>query len=331
MPKEIYVSDLPSYFTKTVESSFYLRTIEERQTQENKKHYYDVQLVDSSGSIWGKIWEENMKPGHLSMAGKVVSIKGLITKNPTGDCQMVIRSMEDAAGFEMSDYIRGLTKEESSRYEEILWKYIHSIKHDGYHKLAEEIFSHISGLDSLPATLKSHHNFSGGFLVYTVSITYLAYYMLLSLNQYDRHPGCNFGYQPDLLITAALLHAVGTARMVTPFPDSRRTAASIPLGVYDLTLCQIQETAACHPEFVLNDTDLCLLLHVISCAYREGERKPMLREAVILKSAVDLQERISFFNHFLALNAGKEGMVYDETLGNYLYLKPCLQKEEKHD
>lgn len=328
MKEKINVSDLPSLFTQSIESTFLLRSIQESQTQENRKKYYEAQLVDASGAVWGKIWDTNMKEEHLSMTGNIVTVQGLVTRSPSGAHQLVIRSMERADGHDVSDYIKGLTEEEIAKYTKILCQYIQSVKHDGYRRLAEELLSNAHGTASIPATLSGHHNYCGGFLVYTVSITCLVNHILRSLSLYDRHPDHGLDYQPDILTTAALLHAIGTTGMLTPYPDSRRVPASIPLGAYDMTMRRIAEAAALHPEFGLSETDLSLLLHVIGCAYSESERKPMMREALILRSAVNLQVHISQFDYFLAANEDKEGMVYDNTLGNYLYVKPREKKED---
>ena len=88
-------------------------------------------------------------------------------------------------------------------------------------------------------TKKKHHNFSGGFLVYTASVTCLANYMLHSLSQYDMNPSRSIPYQADLLTAGALLHAVGIAKKYTPSPDMHRIPESVPLSRYELRWCAL--------------------------------------------------------------------------------------------
>ncbi len=67
MAKEIYAANIAEHFTKTVETTFLLREITKKETQENKKQYYDILLQDSSGTLWGTIWEEVMSDCHESL------------------------------------------------------------------------------------------------------------------------------------------------------------------------------------------------------------------------------------------------------------------------
>lgn len=63
--------------------------------------------------------------------------------------------MKAAGEYLMADYINGLTDAERSRYTEILWKYIDSIKSEGYRYLVSSIYKDIPELDQLPASLKN--------------------------------------------------------------------------------------------------------------------------------------------------------------------------------
>lgn len=55
MSKNIYISGISDFFTKTIETSFYVRNITEKQTSESKKRYLEVLLQDSTGTIFGTI------------------------------------------------------------------------------------------------------------------------------------------------------------------------------------------------------------------------------------------------------------------------------------
>lgn len=325
MAKNFYITDMPKNFTKTIEATFLLREITKKQTQENKKNYYNIQLMDATGTIWGVIWEQNMEKGHEELKGKIVSIRALVAQDAKGVYQLVVNSMEESYDYMMTDYINGLTVEESTRYKELLWKYINSIQNDSYKSIVSTIYQKIPDLEQFPASLKGHHSFGGGFLVYTVSTTCLAHHMLLSFNRYNVNPSYQIPYDSDLLIAGGLLHAVGTVRMITPCPDMHRIPESIPLSLYELTMRHIQEAICLNKNIEIGSEHLNLLLHMVGCVYESEERKPMLREAVLLKQAAVLHEKISLLEHFMYLNWGKNGMIFDDKLGNYIYLK----REEK--
>ncbi len=53
MAKDIFAAGIAEHFTKTVETTFLLREITKKETQENRKQYYDILLQDSSGTPVG--------------------------------------------------------------------------------------------------------------------------------------------------------------------------------------------------------------------------------------------------------------------------------------
>ena len=93
MPKNIYISGISDFFTKTIETSFYVRNIAEKQTSESKKRYLEVLLQDSTGTIFGTIWEEYMEAEYESYVGKVVQINGMVVQNQDASYQLIITHM----------------------------------------------------------------------------------------------------------------------------------------------------------------------------------------------------------------------------------------------
>ncbi len=99
MAKDIFAAGIAEHFTKTVETTFLLREITRKETQENKKQYYDILLQDSSGTLWGTIWEELMEDCHADLKGMVVAVKALVTKDSQGASRLVVRRMEAAGEY----------------------------------------------------------------------------------------------------------------------------------------------------------------------------------------------------------------------------------------
>lgn len=324
MSKQLNITDIPAYFTKTFASSFLLQEITSQVTRENRKPYYRVRLQDATGSVLGTIWQEYMSDSHTQMQGQVVDIKSYVAKNEDGNYQLVIREMKPCQEYIMSDYINGLSEEESSKYLDLLWKFVDSIKVDSLRTLVRDIFLSIAELEKYPASVNGHHAFSGGFLVYTVSVTCLAKYMQRSLGSYNINPVHSFSYNTDLLTAAALLHAIGTVQMITPSPGMKRIPSSIPVTLHELTIQHIQKAICKMDEKAPDESILSLLFHMVGCVYEDEVRKPVLREALILKSAVSLHDKITLLEHFMAKNMDQSGIVFDETLGNYIY----IQEEE---
>lgn len=324
MSKQLNVTDAPAYFTKTFTSSFLLQEITTGETRENGKPYYRVRLQDATGSIFGTIWQEYMSDSHTQMQGQVVDIKSIVSKNEDGNYHLVIRDMKPCQEYIMSDYINGLMEEESIRYLDLLCRFVDSIKNEPLKGLVKNIFQHIDDFDKYPASINGHHAFSGGLLVYTVSVTCLAKYMQKSLSSYNINPDPSPPYDTDLLTAAALLHAVGTVHMVTPSPNMKRIPGSIPLSLHEHTIRHIQRDVGRMEGEVPEEDVLSLLFHVIGCVYEDEARKPVVREALILKSAVVLHNKITLLEHFMEKNKDRTGIVFDDILGNYIY----LQEEE---
>lgn len=320
MAKKLYVKNMPENFTKSIETSFLLKQITANKTADSGKEYYSLQLMDASGIIRGTIWKENMKKDHENLQGKIVCVKALVIQDAKENYQLVIYEMTEVETYVMADYINCLTEEKSSLYKEMLLKYIVSIENTDYKNLVSSVYSNIKDIELYPATIKGHHSFSGGYLVYVVSTTCLVNYMILSLSRYNMAPSYNIPYDKDLLITAALLHAVGTMDMLTPYPDMHRITESIPLSLHELTVRHIQNALNNSGKSDMSNERLNLLFHVIGCVYEGKKRKPVNREAVLLRQAVNIHNKISLLEHFMYHNQEKEGIIFDDMLGNYLYL-----------
>lgn len=321
MSKNIYISQISEYFTQTIETSFYVRSVTEKQTRENKKKYLEVLLQDSTGTIFGTIWEEYMNAEFTGYTGRVVQISGMVIQNQDNSYQIVITHMTPMEEYLYCDYVNGISEEQTKRFLELLHKFIETVKSPNYRNLLKHIFANIPDYEKLPATLKGHHNFNGGFLVYSISVTCLAKYMINSLEKYNLNPSYVLPYNSDLVIAGGLLHAIGTVNMLKPFPEMKRIPESIPLNLHELTMQYLLQTLSQHEEIHLTEEEQSLLLHVIGCIYESSERKPMIREAIILKNAIQLQSDVSMLEYFLFSNQDKQGAVFDTVLNNYVYIQ----------
>lgn len=326
MSDRLKSTDIPAYFTKTFSSSFLLKGIAKHETQENRRPFYQLRLQDADGAVSGTIWKEFMKEEHLSMSCRIVAVKSLVAQNPDGSYYLIIREMELCHEYDMSDYVNGLKEEESRRYLESLGKLIDSVNDASLKSLLKYIFDNIDCLEKYPSTISGHHHFEGGYLVYTYSVACMSYRMAYSLSQFN-YP--HMAYNMNLLVAAALLHAVGTVRMLTPSPGVRRRESSIPLSLHELTVMHIQEAVCKMGEDAPDEATLSMLFHVIGCVYESDLRKPILREALILKDAADLHDRISLLDHFILKNRDKPGRIlYDSDLANYIFIPEEVQNGE---
>lgn len=321
MSKNIYISGISEYFTRTINASFYVRSIAEKQTNGNRKKYLEILLQDCTGTMLGTVWEEYMEAEYETYTGKVVQVKGMVVQNQEAPYQLVITHMKPMDEYLYSDYVNGISETETENYLKLLNKYIEAVKSPNYRELLHHIFANIPGFEKLPATLKGHHNFNGGFLVYSISVTCLAKYTAHSLEQYNLNPSYSLPYNSDLIIAGGLLHAIGTVNMLTPFPEMKRIPESIPMNLHELTMQFLCHTLSQNNDFHLTVEEQSLLMHTIGCVYENSVRKPMIREAIILRSAIQLQHDVTKLEYFLFSNRDKCGSVFDPALNNYIYIQ----------
>ena len=327
MKKKIYVSDLSAHFTHEVEELFFIKDLILKKTS-SQKDYMDLYLQDKTGTVGGIMWEEYIKSEFLTYKGHVAKIKGMVVHNQKEQNQILVTSIELVEGYEQREFVNGLTEEETYKYFGYLHGYVENVQDEGYRTLLQLVFDkEKEKFAILPVTLKSHHNYNGGLLVYTVSVTSLARYMSRTLSVYNFHPSYNLPFDSALLVTAGLLHAIGIVRMINPFPELRRDNVSILLSQYEHTMWYLQETFQELGEEVLPEEKKTLLLHTIGCVYESTERKAMLREAMLLREAYQLLISVSNLEYFMSCHAGEEGSIFDEHMNNYLYLQ-TKNKEE---
>lgn len=322
MNKKIYITDLPGYFTKEIEEMFFIKEAVLKESS-NKKKFINLILQDKTGTICGIMWEEYIKEDVVKYKGCVVQIKGMVIQNQKEQYEILATNVETVEVYEQGEFVNGLTHEDTVKYIQYLHNYVECVKEEGYNLLLHNIFSKEEKIFALlPITLKGHHNYNGGLLVHTISVTSLVKYMSRTLSFYNFHPSYNIPYSTDLLVTASLLHAVGIVRMLTPFPELERINTSRLLSLYEHTVQYLHESFHELKGEILSEEKKALLLHTIACVYTSTELKPMLREALLLKEAYQLLVNVTNLEYFMNCHSEEEGCVFDGLLNNYLYIAP---------
>lgn len=189
----------------------YMCKDKQMMTARNGKNYYKLILEDKTGSITGMVWELNGQIQPFEK-GDVIKVDGVIG-NYQGVMQMSITRIRksEPGEYAVGDYFR--TSRESSEilYQRVL-TYIQQICDPGLRRLVESFYiddpSMVEQIKKHPAAKNVHHNYIGGLLEHTASVTSIALYLG---SQYQ-------GANPDLLIAGALLHDIGKLREIEPLP-----------------------------------------------------------------------------------------------------------------
>ncbi|MDD3361816.1 MAG: hypothetical protein PHW34_09115 [Hespellia sp.] len=317
--KQIYVTQLIEHLAEEMEETFYLKYIYENFTKETGTPYFFLKLQDKSGSIIGRIWDNNMNSDYVTFKGKVVKVYGEVLYDPMQKLEFIISRMEIITEYNISDYVTGLSPTETQHYREALYKQINLVKHANYKDLLYQTLDSIMPrLCEAPASITNTGCFNGGLLVQIVSVTSIAIQLLRSQKIYAYHPDLKISYNEDLLITGAVLFGIGIINLYSPFPEAEKIH-EYSLVPKPLLSIQIIEETVFKENLFLSVEEKNMLYHAIYCAF-DKSLKPMNRESLILQMAYSSYIQICGLEAHLTEHQQERGAIYVPKLKNFLYM-----------
>ncbi len=261
----------------------------QKQTLQTKagKSYYSLLLQDKTGTMDGKVWELNAGIEHfealdyIRVEGQVVSFQGTLQLN-------IRRARRLSEGeYDVSDFMPCTKKNTGAMYQELL-DYIASLKDNKLRELAESYFKEDARFKEMflkhSAAKTMHHNFVGGLLEHTLSVTKLCAYLAEHYPVLDR----------DLLLTAAMFHDVGKLSELSAFPENDYTDAGQLLGHIYIGadwLSKRMEKIGGFPVKRKNELLHCILSHHGELEFG-SPKKPELAEAIALSMADNLDAKL---------------------------------------
>ncbi|MCB5250691.1 MAG: HD domain-containing protein, partial [Candidatus Cloacimonetes bacterium] len=275
--EKIFVHDLYQYINQKIVTFL---MVSQKELREGKKDYFvRIQFIDKTGPIVGNIWNNATTMVDLfnesdvcKVEATVISYKDQIQLNVSK-----IRKAEDDE-YELVDYIPKTNKDTNLMAEQ-LFAMIDSVKDTYLSQLLKSIFDDkelFAKFAMCPAAKTWHHNYVGGLLEHTLSVTKICEFCT---TQYDLNR--------DILITGALLHDFGKVYeyQIMPsidFTDIGRLIGHIPMA--DNLICEKAKTINNFPE-----NTLMKLRHLILSHHGEMEKGavkvPQTIEAVVLHFA----------------------------------------------
>src|ERR1035437_5925534 len=253
---------------RTVEG-VYAVAKKERLRTKNGAPYLALELVDPSGRISARVWNDVELLDTRFGEGDAVRVLGRVEKF-RDRLQLDVRTLEPAEGVDPGAMALRRDADELEGFLEFL---VAEITHPGLHAAVEHVLDTETraAMRSLPATLEGHHSYAGGLLEHTVGVATLCR-ETAQLHQRLRI---------DLLLSAALVHDVGRTRELGRGPVFRPTDEGRLLGHVHLGLRLIEERA---PE--LDAGVRAELLHAVSCHH--DVRGARTAEAAVLYHANQL-------------------------------------------
>ena len=246
---------------RVVEGTYAVARKERRRTKTGSD-YLALELVDRSGKIEARVWNDVELLDGRFVEGDAVRVLGRVDKF-RDRLQLDVRAIEHAEGQDVTELTPTLRRDadELDGFLEFLGG---EISHVGLRTLvgrflADDRFR--ARLRELPASPESHHVYAGGLLEHTVAVATLC---RETAQVHQRLRG-------DLLVAAALLHDAGRTLELGPGPAFRPTEEGRLLGHVQLGIRSIEAHAGGLERGVLAEVVHAVAVHHDGRAARTAE------------------------------------------------------------
>jgi len=255
---------------RTVEGVYAVAKKERLRTR-NGAAYLALELVDPSGRIAARVWNDVELLDARFAEGDAVRVLGRVERF-RDKLQLDVRTLEPAQDVDPSSMAPAMRRD-ADELEGFLEFLVAEISHAGLKAAVQKVLDAptIAAMRAVPATIDGHHSYAGGLLEHTVGVA------TLCRETAQLHPRLRI----DLLLAAALLHDVGRTRELGPGPVFRQTDEGRLLGHVHLGLRLIEERADALDPGVRAE-----LLHAVSCHH--DVRTARTAEAAVLYHANQL-------------------------------------------
>lgn len=204
--------------------------ISEKQLRRSRagKSYIRVSCVDNTGMITGNIWENVKSLNKKFNEGDIAKVQALVEMY-AGSLQFNITQIRTAQEneYDISDFLATTPKDVDKLTDE-LFDFIDSVKNPYLNELLHLIFDDkefLKNFVNAPAAKSWHHNFIGGLLHHSITVTKIC----------DAVSHFYEGIDRDLLISGALIHDIGKieeyhTKPFIDFTDTGKLIGHIVLG-----------------------------------------------------------------------------------------------------
>ncbi len=187
------------------------------------KTYYSLVLQDKTGTIDAKVWDLTKEIQNFNEHDYIKIDGNVVTYNNTYQLKISKIRKSDEGEYDPSDYVPSSTKDIGAMYKE-LQEIINNIENEYIKQLLTNILNRKDIKDKFKthsAAKTMHHNYLGGLLEHTLSVTQLCL-------KVSEHYGAMIN--KDILVCYAILHDVGKVRELSEFPENDYTDEGQLLG-----------------------------------------------------------------------------------------------------
>lgn len=300
---------------QNVEGLFLIKEVTRAETRTGNP-YLVLVVVDRSGEISGRVWEEADKWLAECQPGEVVSLSGL-AQAYKGVTQLRVSRVKAVARTEvpMEQFIPTTRGDIAAMRQEIVTM-AGSVENRFLRRLLLRFFrpgDFFELFAKAPAATKMHHAYVGGLLEHTLAVARLANMVSKSYRHLDR----------SLLLAGALLHDVGKVAELdcTSYPffytDRGRLVGHMVLGV-DMVQAHVDKIKDFPEETAIWLKHMILSHH----GYHEfgSPSVPMMIEAFVLHFLDDLDAKVNYVDRLgqAMKEPGYQWTDYQKNLERYL-------------
>lgn len=309
------IKDLKS--GEKIDDKFVIRKKELRSRKDSKVKFLSIELSDSSGRLYGTLWDKVEKTNNKIDVGDAVKVKGTVI-DWKGRKHLSIESLEPEAVKNEKDK-EDSVQESDPDVSEIFKNFVSMIEFvqdEHFKKLLSDIFNSESVIECFQKAAGGklwHHNYRGGLVEHSSNVSQIC------LKLSDVYDDLN----KDLLLTGAMLHDIGKMKEYTckdflEYSDEGRLLGHVTLG-YSFVKSFIEKI----DDFP--DTLERELLHLLLSHQGKREKgspvEPMTREAFILSYADELDSKLGAFDRVYQREneKGKSWSNYVKQFNRFLY------------
>jgi 3'-5' exoribonuclease len=284
--KDFYIRDAAQQENKVVTTSFVVSN-KQIKSKKSGEPYLDLTLMDRTGTIQAKMWDNVEECAYNFEQDDIVKIKGLINKY-NQRWQLTIHKVRkmDESEIEFSDYLPKTSKDIDELWH-ALGEFVASIAEPHLRRLLELFMADpeiARAYRNAPAAKTMHHAFIGGLLDHVVSLFRSCDLVARNYEFINR----------DLLLTGAFLHDIGKVHELSYARSFGYTTEGQLLGHMIIDLEMLNTKLAQIPGF---PPQLKILVeHLIISHHGQYEfgspKLPMFPEALMLHYMDDLDSKM---------------------------------------
>ncbi|ACH38683.1 3'-to-5' exonuclease YhaM [Citrifermentans bemidjiense Bem] len=291
----------------------------------NGKPYLTLKLMDKSGEVDAKVWDNADQVGALFDRNDFLEVRAKASVY-LGKMQLIVSELKKVPddSVDLADFLPETDRDIEAMVEE-LHALVAGVKDPDLARLLSSFFHDpelLAQYSVAPAAKGMHHVYLGGLLEHSLAVAKLVDAMV------PLYPGLN----RDLLVAGALLHDVGKVREMTylrcfDYSDEGKLIGHITIGAE-----MLHERITALPGF---PAELAMLLkHMILSHHGQYEygspKRPKTLEATILNYLDDLDSKINGIRTHIRKEPDNPSRwtSYHRLYDRYFFKENCLPEEE---